>query len=474
MLALSIILIFFSCSDEAEPIIPNDNSPDVPDIEENEYTGINQWILENMYLYYFWNDEIPDGPDMSKAPADFFGSLLYSFDESTNPGGDRFSFISEDADELMAEFSGESKSTGIQFRLFYKSSGSNAIMAQIIYVLHDSPADQAGLQRGDIFTRVNGITLDDENYPDLLYDHDHMTLTMAEAQNGTINELNESVTLNAVVLQENPVYLDSIYDLNGTKVGYLVYNQFIPGPYDSNVETFDEQLSAIFSSFGSSGINELIIDLRYNPGGYVSSAVTLASLIGKSVSSGDIFFKEEYNDEFQEYLEDYYGPDYFYVNFEDKAENVGDRINRVFFLVTGYSASSSELVINGLKPYMDVVLIGEQTYGKNVGSIPITADASDDHNWALQPIVMKAYNSLGHSDYTAGFVPDTEVIEPLDLVPFGDAENPLLKQALFMISGTARIARQEQRDMPGIIDASVAHKPVTMKRIANPGTEGSN
>ena len=111
---------------------------------------------------------------------------------------------------------------------------------------------------------------------------------------------------------------------------------------------------------------------------------------------------------------------------------------------------------------------------KNAGSITITAEASEDHNWALQPIVMKAYNSLGHSDYTAGFVPDTEVIEPLDLVPFGDLEDPLLKQALFMVSGTARIARQEQKDIPGIIDTSVAHKPVTMKRITNPGIEGSN
>jgi C-terminal processing protease CtpA/Prc len=467
LIGIFLLAMFISCSDETEVIVPDDDATETEEpveTEENVYEEVNQWIYENMSLYYLWNDEIPEEPDDTVEPEEFFESLLYAYDATTNPEGDRFSFISDNADELLASFSGESTSTGMQFRLFYRSSDSNEILAQIIYVLEGSPADLAGLKRGDIFTRVNGTILDDENYTDLLYEYDNMTLTLAEVINNTLYEKDDTVTLTAVVLQENPIFLDTIYEMTGTKIGYLVYNQFIPGPNDSETDDYDDQLSSVFSEFKSSGVSELVIDLRYNPGGYSTSAVALASLIGTGVNSSSIFFREEYNDELQDYLENTYGSDYFDVLFDDKQENIGDQISNVYFLVSNYSASASELVINGLKPYMNVVLIGEQTYGKNVGSITITDDDSDDNNWALQPIIMKAYNSLGQSEYTAGFVPDVEIYEPLDLVPFGDTEDPLLSQAIGMITGSARMAKQPQNEMLHILELSVRHKPVTLKR----------
>ncbi len=466
IISLLSMVVLISCSDQTEDIA-SDSSDDTTttDAEENDYEYVNQWIYENMSLYYLWNEEVPDDPDYTADPEEFFESLLYTYDATTNPEGDRFSFISDDAEELVASFSGESTSTGMEFRLFYISSTGNEILAQIIYVVKDSPADLAGLKRGDIFTKVNGTTLDDENYVDLLYNYDDMTLTMAEVVNNTLYEKAETVDLTAVVLQENPIFLDTIYEVSGTKIGYLVYNQFIPGPNDSETDDYDDQLSTIFSEFKSSGVSELIVDLRYNPGGYSTSAVTLASLIGTGVNSSEVFYSEEYNDDLQYYLENAYGSDYFNVTFDNKTANIGGQISNVYFLVSNYSASASELVINGLKPYMNIVLIGEQTYGKNVGSITITDDESDDNDWALQPIIMKAYNSLGQSDYTAGFEPDVEVSEPIDLVPFGDTADPLLGQALSMITGNARIAKQSPEDKLDILELSVKRKPVTLRTM---------
>ena len=460
-----VFLMVFSCSEDQEIQPQDDVEDEQQETIENPYAGINQWILENMNLYYLWNDEIPEELDLTSEPTEFFESILYTYDDIQNPEGDRFSFMSEDADALLAEFSGESKSFGMEFRLFYMTALGNEIVAQIIYVLEDSPADLAGLERGSMFTYVNGMELNDENYYELLFSNDNMTINSVSYENEQFVDLGFSYEMTSTTLQENPIFLDSIYNINGINVGYLLYNQFIPGPNGSSVDEYDLQLEEIFGEFKSEGVSELIVDLRYNPGGYVSSAITLASHIGTGANSKQLFYREEYNTDFQNYLTNAYGADYLNVNFEDKASNIGDQINGVYFLVSNYSASSSELVINGLKPYMNVILIGEQTYGKNVGSFTISSEDLFDVNWAIQPIVVKSYNSLGQSDYTAGFLPDIEAYESLELVPFGDISDPLLGRAIGMLSGVARITAPEDFIKPRILEVSVHHKPVTNKHI---------
>ncbi|MBT28643.1 MAG: peptidase S41 [Thalassobius sp.] len=462
--ALFVPFILFSCSDDDE-ITPT-TSDDDDSGTTSEYTDINEWILANMDYYYFWNDEIPDDPDLTLEPSDFFESLLYTYDATSNPEGDRFSYISEDADELISSLSGETTSTGMEYRLFYVSATGNEVLAQIVYTIADSPADEAGLERGDMFTKVNGTTITDENYIDLLYYTTDMTITLAEVENSTLVELDETVSLTAATIQENPIYMDTVLEVDGQKIAYLVYNQFIPAPNNSSNTEYDDQLNEIFTEFKAAGATELIVDLRYNPGGYVTSATTMASLIGTGVSSNDLFFREEYNDGLQEEIAAYYGDSYFEENFTDLSGNIGGQISRVYFLVTGSSASSSELVINGLLPYMNVYLIGETTYGKNVGSITITDDTDGDNNWALQPIVMKAYNSLGNSDYSAGFTPDIEVSEDLELVPFGDTSDPLLGTALSAISGSSRFGNVNNEDAPRVIANSVSRKKVTFRKIS--------
>src|SRR5690606_39326138 len=135
-------------------------------------------------------------------------------------------------------------------------------------------------------------------------------------------------------------------------IGYLVYHQFFPSTNGTNDLRFDRKLESVFEDFKKQGIDELIVDLRYNSGGYVSSANLLASLIAPGVTSKDVFSIKEYNPRVTEVMKKNYGNSIFFDYFSVKNQNVGALINRVFVLTSKRTASASELLINGLLPYM--------------------------------------------------------------------------------------------------------------------------
>jgi len=430
--------------------LDDDPTPTPDPTVQTEQTD-NEWILENMKTYYYWTKQIPASPDMTQAPEDFFNSLLYKYDATARPDGDRFSFIAADAQELQASLSGEGKSTGAEFALYLARQGSDDVVAQILYVLPGSPAQKAGLQRGDIIDQVNGQTLNRSNYSSLLFDQNTMVVGYSSFQNNQLVKAGQTLNITKEVIQENPILLDSTYTVAGRKIGYLVYNQFIPGPNGSKVNTYDQQLDQLFASFKSEGINEFILDLRYNPGGYVSSATNLASLIGKNVDASKTFYRQEWNETLMPELQKEYGEDFFLEKFAAKPENIGSQISRVYILTSNRTASASELIINGLRPYMEVITIGTQTVGKNVGSITITDDTGKK-KWGLQPIVFKSYNAQDQSDYTAGFPPTIEAEEPLELLPLGDTQEAILNLTIAQITGasTARLGNLKTAPLPRI------------------------
>nr|WP_293834021.1 S41 family peptidase [uncultured Arsenicibacter sp.] len=407
-------------------------APD-PALAENGL--VDNWILSNMRDLYYWNDKLPAKPDTTLAPADFFDSILYKYDATLRPDGDRFSWIEDDSQSLEAELSGQSKTTGMEFNLYLRSSGSDAVIAQVLYVLPNSPAAKAGLVRGDIISKVNGTSLTKTNYYALLFQQTSFTFGLAKVSNSTLVDMDDTRSVTAETFQEDPVFMDSVYTVNGKKVGYLVYNLFTQAPYGSTGTQYDNEVDAVFAGFKAQGVTELILDLRYNGGGDERSAINLASLIGKNVDNTKEFFHEEYNSQVTQYLKSQYGSSVFVNNFTNKAQSIGANLNRVFVLTTDWTASASELIINGLKPYMSVVTIGSTTYGKNVGSTTISDDTGKI-KWGLQPIIVKAYNSLGQSDYTGGFAPTVEIEEPITLKPLGDVNEDLLSTALQQISGT--------------------------------------
>ena len=215
-------------------------------------------------------------------------------------------------------------------------------------------------------------------------------------------------------------------------MGYFAYLQFL--------SSFDDSLRAVFGRFKDKGVNELVIDLRYNGGGYVSSSDLLTNLMVKDLASrvDKVMNKRQYNDAYTKEVIKQYGASALVTNFKMESNNIGS-LNRVFFLTSTGTASASELIINNLKPFMNVILIGEHTYGKNVGSFTIT-DNAKRWNYGLQPITFKILNALDQSDYGSvnGFLPDYALAD--DVLPYkllGDPNETYLNKALNIIGPVA-------------------------------------
>jgi hypothetical protein len=260
-----------------------------------------------------------------------------------------------------------------------------------------------------------------------------LKLGLGTYSNKVYSSTGKSVTVTKVELQTNPILQDTVINWAGKKVGYFAYLQFLT--------SFDDSLRAVFGRFKNKGVNELVIDLRYNGGGYVANSDLLTNLMTKDLASrvNTVMNKRQYNDALTKEIKKQYGEAALLTNFKMEANNIST-LNRVFFLTSNGTASASELVINNLKGLdMTVVLIGEHTYGKNVGSFTITDDAKR-WNYGLQPITFKILNSKDQSDYGSvnGFLPDHELED--DVLPYkllGDPNETYLNKALNLIGPVA-------------------------------------
>lgn len=408
-----------------------DPEPSVDD--STNYSSINSWVYELMDDAYFWQKYLPASSklDYTQNPTNFFEKLIYQREQL-----DRFSLITDDIDKLQAEFNGVSKIFGISYLTAYTSSTKTNIALFISLVVKDSPAEKAGLKRGDIILKVNGQALTSSNYSSLISGNETATFSLGTMANGVLTESGKQLTMTRAEVTENPVAFSTIVDKSqyGKKIGYVVYTQFIPGN-TSDAEKYDNELRQLFANFSSQKVNELVLDLRFNPGGYISSATTLASLIGKNISSKKIFYKEQWNDRYQQYLLQKQGSDALNHAFQDEVGNVGSGISRVFVLTSNGTASASELVINGLKPYMDVITVGEHTYGKNLFGSLIEDDLKR-WKWGMYIMLGQTANANGESSYGTkeGIAPTYEVKDTtVPFYAFGDDNETLFKKVLEII-----------------------------------------
>ncbi|WP_209399867.1 S41 family peptidase [Pseudozobellia sp. WGM2] len=445
------LALFVSCVADDDFIIPDTVDPDPA-----AGVHVQDFMWKAMNFWYFWQTDVENLSD-SKFPNTDEGSEAYTtfLSSENNPGQffdnqllfnqDRFSFYSDDYVTLTQSLSGISKSNGLQFGLV-RIQDSNDIFGYVQYVVEGSDASKKDIKRGDIFTGVDGTTMTDSNYVSLLFgENDSYTLNMADIVDGEIVPNDKEVALvKEVGLQENPILLDEIIEIGGAKVGYLVYTGF--------TNEFDEQLNTVFNRFNSGGVTDVVLDLRYNPGGSVNTAILLSSML-YSTDTKEVFLKARYNDKYQTVLEDN-GTDLkrYFADKTGKGTEINSlNLSKVYILTTSGTASASELVINGLEPYIDVVQIGETSRGKNEFSTTMVDDRENNYlyspdrvnkiksnnKWAIQPLLGRNENADGFSDYTSGLVPDIPLDEDLsNLGVLGDVNEPLLARALNEITGS--------------------------------------
>lgn len=415
---VSLILAVSACKKEPKIVL-----------EKEDYAKVNHWVTDEMRFWYYWNEEMPgDGSlDFNLYPEDFFEEILNK--------NDRFSWIDK-AEKLKEDLSGVSTTTGLNFGLV---QNDNVIYGFVRYVIPGSPADKAGIERGMFFSKVNGKTMSQANYNSVLdpyFNGEGFEITLAKLEGNQFIDT-ESINLSSVKINEPAVYLyKTITTPNGTKVGYLFYNRFLA---DTKEKSYSDELLEAFHYFKSEGIQDLVLDMRYNLGGSISVSGLLSALIMENYDADDVFVEYRYNDLINAMLskEDrrFSFADVFDTQWLPRVPGANLNLPKVYILATYNSASASELVINNLKPYMEVIHIGETTRGKNEGSRTIE-DESGEIEWAIQPIILKLANANHFGDYDHGLSPDILVKEGYELKPLGDLQDPLLSRALQQIDPT--------------------------------------
>lgn len=433
-----------------------------------EASDEKQFVWEGLNHWYFWQDDVADLDDNRfGSPAEFHNYLNQFEDEEEL--FDNLLFREDDFSWFIPDYVvheearlGTSKSFGFRFGLLQQSGDSDRVLGYVRYVVPGSPADNAGLKRGDVFNKINGQTITLNNYLDLL-SGDTYSLSLARVTDFTpspraytLEDLDEEVTVSAITLQENPVHASKIVETGSAKVGYLMYNSFR--------FNFHEDLNQRFREFKNEQVDELVIDLRYNGGGSLLTSALLASLVS-GIGSDEIFAELIHNTKRSSQNDTYDFLDEVPVydnsgNFIRTNEMHNLDMNRLYVLTSGNTASASETLVNGLLPFgIEVIIIGDVTAGKDKGSITVY-DAPEanffprndeerslinpTHMRAMQPIIFKIFNR-DKGDYPDGIVPDYVVheFEYLENLPeLGDPEEPLLAVALDHMKGDALPAKQ--------------------------------
>lgn len=382
---LAILLLLFtaiSCDDET--------------IEPSSKVDVKKELISVMKSYYLWYNQIPEvDTSLYPTPVELMNALR------VNPP-DKWSYVTTRT-ELEAYYN-QGAYVGFGFGSGFDADG-NLILS---FVFKNSPLYANGINRGWQIVSIDGQTPTPENYSSLIGPSEAgVSKTFVfKSPEGTTHQY----TFTKAAITMNTVLMDTVYTFDTKKVGYFVLESFI--------STTKNELTSTFAKFKAKGISELIVDLRYNGGGQVDVSNYLANLIGGSVAYGKIYSKSYHNDKLSAQNS--------YLLFSSVDNSLP--LNKVTFITTKGSASASELVINGLKPFLNVTLVGERTHGKPVGMYTFTfRDPSID--WAFVPVCFTMRNANNEGDYYDGIPVNIAAADDITL-PFGDVNEASLNAAL--------------------------------------------
>lgn len=364
-------------------------------------TNQNQQILAIMQSWYYWNQYLPSDVDPAaySDTTSFLDALLYK-------PLDRFSFITSQA--ANQAFYGAGQYVGMGF----SEEIVNGNQLQLTDVYPGSPAAGAGFVRGGYILSVGGTpvaTLIANNQLDTALGPDNVGVQVTlEYQSPT--DATQTVTLTKTVVTQPNVSLVQSFSAGGRKVGYFFFQNFITPSTD--------ELQQAFTQLQADGDNELIIDERYNGGGLLSVAQFLGSLVVGNNDGGQTFATLNYNSLHTDQNQT--------LTFQTVSNALN--LNRVVIITTNATASASELLINALKPYVDLVTVGSTTFGKPVGE-----NGFDFCTSVLYPMTFNMLNAAGNGNYFSGIAPTCPAVDDLSH-PLGDQNEASLSTALYYIA----------------------------------------
>lgn len=414
-------------------------------ITTDEQYHANIFAGTSLETFYYWNKEISNdllrlNPETNTDPITTVNEIRYHEGDTEI---DRWTMLTDDFESFNSSLEGVYTTYGYQPITYLLDESTGQCVSAVAYVYQNSPAEKAGLKRGDIIYEIDGKPLTVNNYTDLFYSS-QITLSLAtyDATINTIVPTEQTVTMQAVEMYENPILCYKTIDLdNGNKIGYLAYSSF-------DLNSIPE-LIEICKDFKAKGVKKLVLDLRYNGGGYVITENVLASMFAPQdvVDSKAIFEKEDYNELLTASgwssvtrFTTTFNYESVGLNVSTEGANIG--LEHIYALIGPNTASASEALIGGLMPYMPITLIGEQSHGKYCTGIPLSSKELYDmmeeatptaiKNWGIYVMIGIYMNSKNETPCMPnGLTPDIEAIDdPMQPVQLGDENEILLRAAL--------------------------------------------
>ncbi len=415
------------------------------DAPSPEVAKADKYAIDVLGSYYLWNEEIEKDlqrldPDTCRMPIEVVRSIRY------REGGkevDKWTILTDDLESFRNSVQGLGLTYGYDLQAGRISNRDGEYFLVVSYVSNGGPAQNAGLKRGDIIITLDGKAITESNIYDAFNSYSISLGITGLDGNGSISGDVRTVSLKAVDMYEDPILVTKTFDVAGKKVGYLAYTGF-------DLKS-SQSLPDVFRNFKSMNIDELVIDLRYNGGGYAFTENVLASMIAPqaNVLAEDIFQTEVYNsilaDAWEKQGEDtntYFSTKHRFNSKSDEVDvsDANPGISKVYAIVTGGTASASEGLIVGLRPYMDVVLVGQQTYGKYCAGILLAPedfynsryDYSLIKDWGMYVMISKFADCNGRNESIPDGIPADIRAEdnPFDGYQLGDENETMLRAAL--------------------------------------------
>ena len=395
------------------------SSSDGGSAAECSIEGQKQFVLDSMRDWYFWNDRLPAEVDLSQfaTPEDLL-EYLKTFSPTGSDGlpvDTSFSFITTAAADDARFSQGEFEGYGIVLRYIA------ADRIQLAKVFANGPAGGAGLERGQEIVSLNGRTIADIEAAEgvsTLLDSSPVTFVMRRLDGSEFE-----VTASRGTVTIDPVPQWRIIDAGGGRnIGYLELASFIL-PAEPAMET-------VFTAFNEAGVNDVIIDLRYNGGGLVGTSDLLGDYFGGDVAENLIFSRTLFNAD--------RSAQYDSVEFFDRLLN-SLSLSRLVAITASGTASASELVINGMEPHVETVLVGSNTFGKPVGQIGLEFCGN-----LLRAVAFETVNADDVGGYFDGLQVDCVADDDLS-IPVGAAVDPNLVAAeTYLATGACPVAGPPQ------------------------------